>query len=332
VAVVSIIIPNRNRAKLVVEALESLRAQTFPDWEAHVVDDDSTDGSFEAVTSLSRVDARIHSHRRRGQRGGNTCRNEGFGYSSGEWVIFLDSDDLLSPGCLEGRLRCVEGRTEIDFGVFPHDHFESTPGDLDDAFEIPQSDDYVASLLAFDVPWQTAGPLWKRSSLSRLEPWDPDLKSGQDIDFHVRALVNGMRFQIFDAPRFYVRQASHESVSRRPMDRDYLEHREKLMARAWDLLNQKNQWTPLRRVLVARLHWVVSESWRILGDERRAVDLWTTALSRQVISRVTYFQGRLFLVGFEIPVVGSALRAFRRVIWPPEMRHALPLERIRRRV
>jgi hypothetical protein len=136
--------------------------------------------------------------------------------------------------------------------------------------------------------------------------------------------VNGMRFQVFDAPRFHLRRTSDESVSRRPMDRDYMENRERLTARAWDLLNQKDQWTPL-------LHWVISESWRSIGDERRAVDLWRTALSRRVISRATYLQGRLFLGGLEVPVVGPVLSAFRRVVWPPEMRHSLPLERVRRR-
>src|SRR5918993_3885046 len=92
---VSVIIPVYNRVNLVRETLQSVIDQTYADWEAIVVDDGSTDGSYELVIKFAELDHRIKSFRRdRQPKGAPVCRNIGVTKSVGQFLIFLDSDDL----------------------------------------------------------------------------------------------------------------------------------------------------------------------------------------------------------------------------------------------
>ena len=102
---VSVVIPTYNRGPLLLEAVESVRAQTFDDWELIVADDGSTDGSLEAVEALGDPRVRVL----RLPHGGNVSavRNAGVAASRAEWVAFLDSDDAWLPGRLELQLAAL---------------------------------------------------------------------------------------------------------------------------------------------------------------------------------------------------------------------------------
>lgn len=92
---VSAVIPTYNRLPLLMQAVESVRAQTFGDWELIVADDGSTDGSAEAVDGLG--DPRIRVLRLPHTGRPAAARNAGLAAARGEWVAFLDSDDLWEP-------------------------------------------------------------------------------------------------------------------------------------------------------------------------------------------------------------------------------------------
>lgn len=113
---VSIIIPLHNAGAYIAAAIESLRAQTLQDWEAIIVDDASTDGGAEIVRRFAHDDARImllqQSH-----AGPGAARNRGIEASSGEYLHFLDADDLMLPDGLSTLMRAAEGsRWRAAFG------------------------------------------------------------------------------------------------------------------------------------------------------------------------------------------------------------------------
>jgi len=91
-ASVSVVIPTFNRKRFLTEAVESVRRQTFSDWELIVVDDGSTDGTDEGISCVPGV--RLL---KQPNRGVSSARNAGLAASTGEWVAFLDSDDLWKP-------------------------------------------------------------------------------------------------------------------------------------------------------------------------------------------------------------------------------------------
>jgi hypothetical protein len=96
VAFFSIVIPTYNRARLLEEALESVFAQEFTDYEVLVVDDGSTDGTAQV---LARYGERVRGLRQENQ-GQGAARNLGIQQARGEYVVFLDSDDVWFPWTL----------------------------------------------------------------------------------------------------------------------------------------------------------------------------------------------------------------------------------------
>jgi glycosyltransferase involved in cell wall biosynthesis len=107
---VSVVIPTYNRASFVREAIDSVLAQTFTDFELIVIDDGSTD---DTPAVLAPYGNRIR-YIRQENRGEGMARNAGLAVATGEWVSFLDSDDLMLPDNLSALVALVDARPEID--------------------------------------------------------------------------------------------------------------------------------------------------------------------------------------------------------------------------
>src|SRR2546430_8387557 len=170
---VSIVVPTKDRRALLAETIASVRAQTYDNWELIVADDRSSDGSAEFVRELARQDQRIKLVSLSGEKAGApAARNAGVRASSGPLIIFLDSDDLLAPSCLQRRVEVMRAHPQLDFAVFPCQVFREQPDDLQLLFNADTGEDDLDRLLKVDVPWQTTGPIWRRQALEKIGPWD----------------------------------------------------------------------------------------------------------------------------------------------------------------
>lgn len=97
---ISIVVPVYNSARWLDACIESICRQTMPDWELVLVDDGSTDGSDAIVRAWEKRDGRIRSFRK--ENGGvSSARNFGIDRARGEYLMFVDSDDVCSPLLLE---------------------------------------------------------------------------------------------------------------------------------------------------------------------------------------------------------------------------------------
>lgn len=96
--------PVYNSARYVSDAIESVLAQTVPDWELLLVDDASTDGTGAILARYAHMDSRIRCYTMPENRGTVHCRTFGAAQASADWVAFLDSDDLWLPDKLEKQL------------------------------------------------------------------------------------------------------------------------------------------------------------------------------------------------------------------------------------
>jgi GT2 family glycosyltransferase len=109
---VSVIVPTFNRAYCLRQTLNSLRRQTYGNWEALVIDDGSTDDTAALVAAIQREDGRVvYRHQRNG--GVSSARNAGLRLADGEWIAFLDSDDAWLPWKLEVQIACLERLPEV---------------------------------------------------------------------------------------------------------------------------------------------------------------------------------------------------------------------------
>ena len=93
---VSVIMPARNAAETLSKTLDSLATQTWTDWEALIIDDGSTDGTRAIAEARAADDPRLRILAGP-QRGAGAARNAGLALAKGEWVLFLDADDTITP-------------------------------------------------------------------------------------------------------------------------------------------------------------------------------------------------------------------------------------------
>ncbi len=123
---VSILIPNFNKAPYLRETLDSILAQTYTDWECIIVDDHSTDDSWGILEEYAEKDLRFKIYRRPDHlpKGGNVCRNFAYDNSRGDLILYLDSDDVLADFCLKQRVNAVNNFQGLDFWAFPTALFE----------------------------------------------------------------------------------------------------------------------------------------------------------------------------------------------------------------
>ena len=104
---ISVVIPTFNRVRQVQSALKSVLAQTHTEFEIIVVDDGSTDGTYEAlqrIATLRKTDEKRVRHIIQPHQGQSVARNRGIDEARGEWIAFLDSDDVWVPEKLEWQL------------------------------------------------------------------------------------------------------------------------------------------------------------------------------------------------------------------------------------
>jgi glycosyltransferase involved in cell wall biosynthesis len=109
---VSIIVPAYNAAAFIGETIESVLGQSYSDWELTVIDDGSTDQTAAIVAAVKDKRVRVV---RQANSGVARARNNGLLAAQGEYLVFLDADDLMTPGFLELRVRALDEHPAAGF-------------------------------------------------------------------------------------------------------------------------------------------------------------------------------------------------------------------------
>jgi len=181
---VSLIVPAFNAADYVVEAIESLLVQDYPNVEIIVVDDGSTDGTGELAAGFG---DRVKVHRQ-SNAGQSAAMATGWSMSKGEFIGYLSADDRLMPQAVR---RCAEelaSRPDIalvypDFGIIDEKSVRQ-------ATVCPP--DFSRRILYADLHCLPGpGALFKRSAYERAGPWRSDLRQIPDLEFFLRLGLEG---------------------------------------------------------------------------------------------------------------------------------------------
>jgi hypothetical protein len=283
---VSIVMPSFNRADLIAYSLESVVKQARTDWELVVIDDGSTDLTKSIISEYGSQDPRIRLADRVGlPKGACTCRNEGVGLSSGKYVMFLDTDDILEPFCLDQRVTAMERDPTLDFAIFPSLMFEDVPYDLGLWWNIDKPEDELGRQFKQDAICQGTGVLWRKDSFQRIGMWDEDLAIWQDIDLFFRAFIQGYRYaKFFDLPPDLHNRVTRTSLSRSDFHTPAkTASRAKVVRRAVELLKARGMGDRVReaRPMVAE---IVSGAARS-GQFETAQELLRWAAAADVLSQ-----------------------------------------------
>ena len=203
---ISIIIPNYNKAKYISKTINSLKSQIFQNWECIIIDDFSNDESIDIINKSTINDNRFVVFKNDKNRGACYSRNYGLNKAQGDFVMFLDSDDILSSNCLLERKDVFNHNVNFDFLVFPIGSFYKKIGDSKYVWN-NFSGDHLKRFLSHDLPWAICSVLWKKSFLNKMGGFNESLVRLQDVDLHTKALlkknINYKTFPNRDPDCFY---------------------------------------------------------------------------------------------------------------------------------
>ena len=186
---ISIIIPNYNKSQFVAETIKSIKEQTYDNWEAIIIDDCSSDNSVDIIVGLTSNDNKFKLKVNLSNQGANYSRNVGIKEAKGDFIVFLDSDDILSKDCLKNRINFFRESSNIDYAVFCMGSFNDVIGDNTFLWNNFHGN-LLKRFLSHDLPWALPSLLWKKSSLEKLNGFDESFKRYQDVELHIRALLN----------------------------------------------------------------------------------------------------------------------------------------------
>lgn len=203
----SIVIPFYNKKEMVGLMIDSILSNDFKDWELLAVDDGSDE---ETVIYLSHYwnDKRIHYIRREQMpKGAPTCRNIGQQLAKGEYIIFFDSDDYITPRCLSTRVESIEARPSLDFMVFPSGQYHNgtIPADnLSQTFGYKVYKDDFKAFLERTLPFIVVNNIYRKKALTDHHiTWDTTLRSLQDSDFNMQAILCDLCYDYAKKPADY---------------------------------------------------------------------------------------------------------------------------------
>jgi glycosyltransferase involved in cell wall biosynthesis len=199
---VSIIVPCYNRAQYLPETLQSVIEQSYQNWECIIVNDGSSDNSEEVALEWCKKDSRFR-YLKKENGGVSSARNAGIKVAKGEYIQFLDSDDLLEKDKIVQQSLFFE--QEIDIIVSSYRYFENTEGRTKQRIigrnnSIPETAIFmtdaldVINLLNKRNPFVMCAPLYKKSVFDVVGVFDEQLKSLEDWDFNLRCALKKMVF------------------------------------------------------------------------------------------------------------------------------------------
>ena len=126
---ISVIMPCYDMEKFIASSIQSVSAQTFNDWELLIVDDASTDKTAEIVQRFQEADSRIHFAAKSMHTGIAATRNQAIGMAKGQYLAFLDADDVWHPDKLEKQLDFMKTRN-IGFSYSAYNWIDEAGNEL----------------------------------------------------------------------------------------------------------------------------------------------------------------------------------------------------------
>lgn len=197
---VSILIPNYNKGPYLSETLDSVLAQTYTNWECIVVDDHSTDNSWEILVTYAQRDFRIKIFRRpdNKKKGGNAARNFAIEKARGEYVAFLDSDDSWNSCRLELSIEFILNNQALAIysgAVILKNNKRTTQHSRS-----IQKNESVFDFIVSEETFTPTPTLVLKNDVVKKVLFDEEMLRHQDYDFFIRvnSICDWVYFENFD--------------------------------------------------------------------------------------------------------------------------------------
>jgi glycosyltransferase involved in cell wall biosynthesis len=196
-SLVSVIIPCYNQAQYLPDALNSVLAQTYSNWECIIVNDGSPDNTEEVALEWVEKDERLKYYKK--ENGGvSDARNFGIRKSGGEYILPLDADDKIGPEYLENALQAFAKNSDIGVVYCEAEYF----GDQKGKWNLPEFS--VNELLCRNIVFCSA--FFRREDYNKTKGYDNDMKFGwEDWDFWLSLAELNCTFYRLPKTHFFYR-------------------------------------------------------------------------------------------------------------------------------
>ena len=219
---VSIIIPCYNYGNFLMDAVNSVCSQTYTRWECIIVDDGSTDDSGSIAQGLAKENNQVYYYYKK-NGGLSSTRNYGIHLAKGEYICFLDADDLFDKEKLEKQVYCFEQNPSAGIvygkaGFFEKDNVQvlyqnKEKREQSELRTFSGQGDALIKLLTDGNITVVSSPMIKSEVFKKVGDFDLSYKSYEDWHFWMRCALAGFQFVYAPEPEFctYIR-FGHESM------------------------------------------------------------------------------------------------------------------------
>lgn len=188
---VSVLMPTFNCAKYLAEAIQSIRIQSFRDFELLIVDDCSTDHTPQLLTFFAQQDERIRITQNPINMGRGASRNKALNMNpSGEYIAIMDSDDIAIPERLEKQVNFLDNNPEIVAVGSQVVNVDELNNPTKEQTILPTSHGSLAWLMTYSVPFANPTVMLRAAAMRQVGEYDEDSKV-EDAELWTRLIYHG---------------------------------------------------------------------------------------------------------------------------------------------
>ncbi len=253
---ISVVIPVYNGEKTIQKTIESVLNQTFKDWELIIIDDGSQDSTVRIIREIEDSRIRLFSYDNAGLA---SSRNRGIAHAQGEFISFLDADDLWTSDKLEMQFQALEKHPEAAVAYSWTDYIDQSSQFLHSGRHITINGNIYQHLLVNNFLENGSNPLIRKQALNQAGKFDTSLKAGEDWDMWLR-LAARYQFVAVPLPQILYRVSTDSMSSQiKNQERECLKVIEKAFKSAPESLQ------PLKRKTLAELYKYLM--WKIFQQQ-----------------------------------------------------------------
>ena len=209
---VSVVIPSYNAMAYLPKTLESLLGQTFTDFEVLIINDGSSDHIVEWSSQIEDARVKLISQ---DNKGTSAARNTGISQSKGEYIAFLDADDLWEPTKLEKQVLCLDSKKSVGLVYTWTAYIDQFGIPTKRVIAFSEEGQVWEKLVVKDIVCNGSSAMVRRSCLEHIGEFDSDMQPVEDWDMWIRLSAH-YSLAVVKKVLVYYRQHPHSLSQNRP--------------------------------------------------------------------------------------------------------------------
>jgi glycosyltransferase involved in cell wall biosynthesis len=199
---ISVVVPAYNAERTILETIASVQQQTFSDFELIVINDGSTDGTLEQLNTVKDARIKVFSY----ENGGiSVARNRGIAQATGEFIAFLDADDLWTPDKLELQLAALQQHPEAGVAYSWTCFMDEQGKSFSPGKQVSFEGNVYAELLLVNFLSHGSNPLIRKQTIESVGGFNTTFSPCADWDFYLR-LAAQFSFVLVPKQQIFYRQ------------------------------------------------------------------------------------------------------------------------------